>query len=81
MVCLTGWLTQKSVQVLKWNENVILKEKKNDKTTKKRTLKCEESVSFRFVTVNCVKENLNNNNKNFSDFVYIFYYIFAGIIP
>lgn len=36
---------------------------------------------FSFVTVNCVKENLNNNNKNFSDFVYIFYYIFAGIIP
>lgn len=57
------------------------KRKKNNKTTKKRTLKCEESVSFHFVTVNCVKENLNNNNKNFSDFVYIFYYIFAGIIP
>lgn len=55
--------------------------RKNNKTTKKQTLKCEESVSFRFVTVNCVKENLNNNNKNFSDFVYIFYYIFAGIIP
>lgn len=66
--------TANSVQVFKWNENVVFKENNNKKVNLKNVKKVWVFVLSQ-LTVS--KRNL----KKISDFVYIFYYIFAGIIP